>query len=266
MKASRMSRFHALHPGITSRVFASGKDESGRSSYQLLADLAASTDRVLDLGCGDGHLLQLLSSRAATAIGLDRSPAELALARRRGAIAVPGDATATTPLPFPDAAFSLAVSHLAFSLMEPVERVVSELARVLTPTARFASIVGGGPVATGTSEPNSFDHFLTLLGPALGSIERCRFGDPRAGRPDGWTALFAPHGFHLQQWSRHVIDLSGPLDDVWRLLSTTYDAALLPAPALDALASTFTAWCRERFSPTFVPLQLVVYLAIAARP
>ncbi len=263
MKASRMSRFHALFPGITARVFASGKDESGRSSYQRLADLAHPADRVLDLGCGDGLLLQLLSSRAAATIGLDRSPAELALARRRGAIAVPGDATS---LPFPDAAFSLAVSHLAFSLMEPVERVVAELARVLAPTARFAAIVGGGPIATGTGEPNSFDHFLTLLGPALGSIERCRFGDPRAGRPDGWRALFAPHGFHLDAWSRHVIDLSGPLDDVWLTLSTTYDAALLPAPDLAALASTFTAWCRARFSPSFVPLHLVVYLAIATRP
>jgi SAM-dependent methyltransferase len=262
MKALRMSRYHASHAGITTGVFSRGTVAPGLSSYDLLADIAQPGERVLDLGCGDGYLLRLLGERGATAIGLDRSPAELALAHRRGAIAVHGDATA---LPFADASFSLAVSHLAFSIMEPAAAVAAELVRVLTPSSRFAAIVGGGPVATSPDQPNPFEHFLSLLNPALGSIERSRFGDPIAGREDGWRSLFAHHGFSVQ-WTRHVVDLTAPLDEVWYALSTMYDASLLPEPSRQDLHAAFTTWCRERFDLATIPLHIVLWLAVASRP
>lgn len=274
INAARLGRFHARLPGITAEVLARGRDASGRSSYQLLAELALSGERTLDLGCGDGYLLQLLAARGALALGVDRSAAELALAHRRGALAVAADAAA---LPCADAAFSLVVSHLAFSIMDPIEPIAAEVRRVLAPRGRFAAIVGGGPVATLPDEPDPFDHFLSLLAAATAASRRTagptlattsappahrRLGDPRACHLDGWRSLFPD--FEIS-FTRHQLDLSGDFPTLWRTLSTTYDAALLPRAALDDLAATFATWCADRFAPSAIPLHMVLWLAVATR-
>ena len=63
--------FHRARPGITTRAFARGRADDGRSSYAILAGAAgealARRQVILDLGCGDGHLLELLVQRGAPA-------------------------------------------------------------------------------------------------------------------------------------------------------------------------------------------------------
>lgn len=54
--------FHAAHPAVTVQAMAHGQAEGGRSSYEILRDRVAACGRVLDLGCGDGLLLELLAS------------------------------------------------------------------------------------------------------------------------------------------------------------------------------------------------------------
>src|SRR3970040_1611525 len=81
--------FHARHPGATTRAFANGRLEDGRSSYELLADNADPGGVTLDLGCGDGHLLNLLIDRGFAAdrlVGVDMSESEIAAARTRPAL------------------------------------------------------------------------------------------------------------------------------------------------------------------------------------
>ncbi|MFI0908115.1 methionine biosynthesis protein MetW [Streptomyces sioyaensis] len=55
--------FHAAHPSVTVQAMAHGRAEDGRSSYEILRDRVSACDRVLDLGCGDGLLLELLAER-----------------------------------------------------------------------------------------------------------------------------------------------------------------------------------------------------------
>ncbi|WP_245178794.1 class I SAM-dependent methyltransferase [Streptomyces montanisoli] len=128
--------FHAERPAVTSETFGTGRSDDGRSSYRIVADLTADARRVVELGCGDGLLLEVLARTrdAADLAGVDLSPEALALARRRPALAgaalLEGRAQR---LPFEDGAFDACVSHLALMLMADVEQVAAEAARVLVP-------------------------------------------------------------------------------------------------------------------------------------
>lgn len=256
--ARQMDQFHARNPGATRRAYARGRDPGGRSSYQRLADLSDFGARVLDLGCGDGYLLELLRLRGARAVGVDRSGAELALARRAGHRVVCADAVA---LPFADASFDLVVSHLAFSVMDELDSVTAEIDRVLTRHGAFAAVVGGGPAA----EPSDgFELFLGLLADALAGGPRCRFGDPRSSRLEGWQGLLAGRGFTLQ-WTRHLIDLSAHFDAVWTTLSSAYDCLWLAPESLASLRQRFAAACQRCFPSGWIPLSMVVWLGVARR-
>ncbi|WP_405840573.1 class I SAM-dependent methyltransferase [Streptomyces platensis] len=141
--------FHAAHPAVTVRAMAHGKTADGRSSYELLRDRVSACDRVLDLGCGDGLLLELLVARPAGSpsvlAGLDLSAEELALARRRPGLAAadlrPGRAQ---QLPFADGRFDGCLSHMALMLMGEVEQVAAEVRRVLAPGGTLAVVLGAG--------------------------------------------------------------------------------------------------------------------------
>jgi SAM-dependent methyltransferase len=52
---------------------------------------------VLDVGCGPGRHVHLLAHRGVLALGVDISPAAIAVARRRGAHAIEADVFATIP-------------------------------------------------------------------------------------------------------------------------------------------------------------------------
>ncbi|MYR57178.1 methyltransferase domain-containing protein, partial [Streptomyces sp. SID625] len=73
--------FHAEHPAVTGDALGGGRAPDGRSSYAILADQVAGRRRVLDLGCGDGVLLELLATAPGRRLaGVDLSPHSLALA------------------------------------------------------------------------------------------------------------------------------------------------------------------------------------------
>ncbi|MEF9996510.1 MAG: methyltransferase domain-containing protein [Burkholderiaceae bacterium] len=83
-----LRHFHDARPGVTARAFAKlAITVAGRhydSSYELLADTVprdTQAVRVLDMGCGDGHLLARLACRQPAGlqlIGIDISRSELA--------------------------------------------------------------------------------------------------------------------------------------------------------------------------------------------
>ena len=78
-----LAGFHDANPGVTSRAFAqqavSGAGQSFASTYHALLSALPDTGTpitVLDLACGDGHLLGLLAGSSAaghTLIGVDLS-------------------------------------------------------------------------------------------------------------------------------------------------------------------------------------------------
>ncbi len=97
---------------------------------------------VLEIGCGAAQCARWLTSRGATAVGLDLSERQLQHAHRiddSTGLHVPVVCGTATHLPFADDSFDVAFSAFgALQFVEEIDRTVHEVARVLRPGGRFA--------------------------------------------------------------------------------------------------------------------------------
>lgn len=232
-----LRRFHAARPGITSSVFGCARGDGGETSYDRLVAAVPRDARVLDLGCGDAHLVSRLGPRA---IGIDLAPSR---GPQGGAALVAGRAQA---LPFADRSFDACVCHLAFMLFDDLRSVVSELRRVVVPGGMFAAVIGGGPTAVDREGDDALHRFLGIAALSGGG-----FGDRRARSEPGWRELFGGE----PRFERFELDLSGPFAEVWRFLGASYQL-----PDGDARA------VRERLEASYagravVPCRVVMWLA-----
>lgn len=121
---------------------ASGYDERGAdkpanahherpATRSLLPDVSGA--RVLDAGCGAGHLTAELLQRGASVVGLDASAAMVGHAAERAPAAAFVRGDLGSDLPFRDGAFDGVVSSLAFHYVEDWAPLFAELRRVLDP-------------------------------------------------------------------------------------------------------------------------------------
>ena len=96
-------------------------------------------DRVLDVGCGTGALLNRLARAYPDAhlAGLEPVPEMLAGARRRLPASVALEAGWAEHLPFDAARFDVIVSSSAFHHVHDPEAALSEMRRVLKPNGRL---------------------------------------------------------------------------------------------------------------------------------
>lgn len=232
--------FHAEHPAVTADAFADGRAPDGRSSYEVLCDRVAGARRVLDLGCGDGVLLDLLARTEGRRLaGVDLSPEALALARRRPSLhaAAPAEARAQR-LPFAGGAFDACVCHMALMLMGDVDRVAAEIARVLSPGGVLACVIGGG--ALGGEAYELFSDLLRAAVRRAPAEQRIPpLGDRRTRGRAGLAEVLEPAGFGAPDWETVPIDLSGPADRVRVTLSGIYDVGPLDPVAVRRLRETF---------------------------
>jgi SAM-dependent methyltransferase len=236
--------FHDQAPGRQSVGVGACPTAEGRTTYEEFADRLTGARRVLDLGCADGALLQVLADRGAEALaGIDLSGEELVVARRRPALAGADLRQGRAQeLPFAAGSFDAVVSHMAFMLMGEVEQVVAEVARVLVPGGVFAVASGGGAV-----EGQAQELFLRLAKPHFQAAKDegralPRLGDRRTRTRDGLDGLLAPAGFSPVTWETIVIDQSGTPEQVWETsILTFYDVVVLEEGQLAELRSAFLA-------------------------
>ncbi|MFD9282060.1 class I SAM-dependent methyltransferase [Streptomyces mirabilis] len=254
--------FHAERPAVTAAAFAGGRAADGRSSYEIVRDRVAGHGRVLDLGCGDGLLLELLARTEGRRLaGVDLSPEALALARLRP---LPAGTTLSESraqhLPFADDTFDACVSHMALMLMGEVEQVAAEVARVLRPGGMLACVIGGGAVGG-----EAYELFVGLLRSAVETAPVGQripaLGDRRTRSRAGLDSVLTPAGFAPVDWETVPIDLSGPVEQVWDALAGVYDVGPLDAATVESLRAAFLTGAKKLTAPNgVVPCGMNVHL------
>ena len=121
-------------------------DEKHSFVWKMAAGLldlleAKAGERILDLGCGTGHLTGKIAATGAQVVGVDRSPDMIEQAREKYP-ALHFEVMDARELSFAkqfDAVFSNATLHW---IREP-ERVVAGIAKILRPGGRFVAEFGG---------------------------------------------------------------------------------------------------------------------------
>lgn len=192
-----LTMFHDRWAGTSTRVFGRGRLADGRTSYDWVVE-GATRGAVLDLGCGDGPALELLT---VPAVGIDRNAAELAAAESRGLTdidLVEGDARS---LPFGDARFERIISHMTLMLVPDAELVAAEIDRVLAPGGTLRLVVSRRP----ESRPAAAQLFLDGLselsatyGPGIDYPRSPWTAAAVRERLPGWTVEETPLELHSQ--------------------------------------------------------------------
>ncbi|MBA3898320.1 MAG: metalloregulator ArsR/SmtB family transcription factor [Sphingomonadaceae bacterium] len=136
-RAAAAERWFALHAGewdaIRSLHIAESAVEDAMR-YLLGDDIG----RLIDIGTGTGRMLELFGGAAAHAVGIDRSPEMLRLARAKldgqGCELRQGDVAA---LPLPDAAADTVIMHQVLHFIPAPETAIAEAARLVAPGGRM---------------------------------------------------------------------------------------------------------------------------------
>jgi len=113
--------------------------EKGRGVVELLAPQRG--ERILDLGCGTGHLTAEIAAVGALTVGIDQSADMIAQARRQ----FPDlrfEVYDAREIPF-TGEFDAVFSNAALHWIPEAEKVIRGVARALKPSGRFVAEMGG---------------------------------------------------------------------------------------------------------------------------
>jgi SAM-dependent methyltransferase len=159
----------------------------GAGLVELLAPLAG--ERILDAGCGTGHLTAEIAKSGAEVVGVDNSPEMLGQARQNYP-ALQFALADLTNLNF-SKSFDAVFSNAALHWVKDAEAGVASIARALRPGGRFVAEFGGkGNIA------KVMEALRAVLGKE--ADERCPW---RFLRISEYATLLEHHGLEVRQAS-----------------------------------------------------------------
>ncbi len=100
-----------------------------RPDLAIIADNVKRGSRVLDVGCGDGELMDILRAKGCDARGIELDGANVSLAVARGLSVVQGDAD-TDLINYPDDAYDYAILSQTLQSARAPDKVLTELLRI----------------------------------------------------------------------------------------------------------------------------------------
>ncbi len=140
-RAAAAERYFSAHAAQWDAIRSLHVAESEVEAAMATALAEAPLGRLVDVGTGTGRMIELFGGGAQSAIGIDRSPEMLRLARvklngldLRSWELRQGDLAA---LPIPDGGADTLILHQVLHFIPAPEGAIAELARILSPTGRL---------------------------------------------------------------------------------------------------------------------------------
>jgi SAM-dependent methyltransferase len=156
------------------RTRALPPDLEAAQTAQLAAELADAA-RCLEIGVGTGRIGLPLAQAGVPVLGVDLSPAMLAVLLSKDATALPVAVADARALPFPDGTFDAVLACHVLHLVEFWADVVDEAIRVLRPGGRLLVSQGGTP---------GDESMITLLRAELAAAAGLTNSEARVGLQD----------------------------------------------------------------------------------
>ncbi len=200
---------------------------------------------VVDLACGDGPLLQILSDRGHAGtklIGIDMSDGELSAARA----VLPKDVRLINEraqeLSLYTGSVDYVLSHMALMLMDDIERVIREIHRILRKGGSFSAVVGRAFLTGKVGEV-----FLQIFRPiAKANLAHLPLGDARTRSEAGWSELLQ-RDFVDVVFEDLEIDWNPTPEQLWLDMLDTYDT--------DRMSEAARAQFKSELLSAFAPMQ-----------
>ena len=229
---------HHKHTGFTEACASSCRDKAGRNSYEWLAEIVPNNKglRVLDLACGSGTLLKILSDRNQNLNlkGIDMCPEELKLAKNllinSGVNLI--ESKAQNLKTIKDNSIDIVLCHWALTLMDPIAPVLNEIRRVLTSEGRFAALVDG-PMNVVSSYKEVHDLIYSYVQKEIPSYGKIDLGDPRIRGTESLSNLisktFPEANVTIET---NVVSIKGPVSQVAEIAAGFFYAAFVLKPEM----------------------------------
>ena len=227
---------HHKHTGFTEACASSCRDKAGRNSYEWLAEIVPNNKslRVLDLACGSGSLLKILSNRNQNLNlkGIDMCPEELKLAKNllinSGVNLI--ESKAQNLKAIKDNSIDIVLCHWALTLMDPIAPVLNEIRRVLTSEGRFAALVDG-PMNVVSSYKEVHDLIYSYVQKEIPSYGKIDLGDPRIRGTESLSNLisktFPEANVTIET---NVVSIKGPVSQVAEIAAGFFYAVFVLKP------------------------------------
>jgi SAM-dependent methyltransferase len=189
-----LTAFHQDRPGITEDILGASRS-AGQNPYEWLLEVITGDETLLDVACGSAPLLQ--AGWKSPWIGVDRSQAELARARAKGAGNLVN--AEARHLPFGNRQFTAVACSMALMLLVPLDECLAEIARVLAPGGTLALLLPGGPWSLHPIDIYRWSNLLRAL-------RRVRLRYPNDRLIGRLEATATRHGLHIVTDDRRRFD------------------------------------------------------------